>query len=263
MIHLNGSEIWFCDACVRAGITKSHSDDVGKNTVMMASHALLSGFSRFFHSSREIFLQHAATLLRVAAYPRNEFMIRDWLGDPVSTNVDVVTFHEPSVAMATMLIGTCLRDSPGDVLRDVSLLRALGDCIGSNTTPYMADWITPTRLLSRNVSLRSCALRVLNWMLECVAVSDSAFLSETWSALRLVENSTTKNEDSDEEEIEKEQELESKKDSETRVQDFASIGKYVDVQDGESYGARWCVARIVKVQYCEENKTPVSVGCCV
>ena len=74
--------------------------------------------------------------------------------------------------------------------------------------------------------------------MECVAVSDSAFLSETWSALRLAENSTTKNEDSDEEE-EKEQELESKKDSETRVQDFASIGKYVDVQDGESYGARW------------------------
>ena len=186
MIHLNGSEIWFCDACVRAGITKSHSDDVGKNTVMMASHALLSGFSRFFHSSRAIFLQHAATLLRVAAYPRNEFMIRDWLGDPVSTNVDVVTFHEPSVAVATMLIGTCLRDSPGDVLRDVSLLRALGDCIGSNTTPYMADWITPTRLLSRNVSLRSCALRILNWMLECVAVkNDSTFLSETWSALRL------------------------------------------------------------------------------
>ena len=35
-------------------------------------------------------------------------------------------------------------------------------------------------------------------------------LSETWSALRLAENSTTKNEDSDEEE-EKEQELESKR----------------------------------------------------
>ena len=120
-----------------------------------------------------MFLEHAATLLRVAAYPRNEFMIRDWLGDPLLTDVDVVTFHEPSVAMATMLVGVCLRDSPQHVLRDVSLLRALGDCIGSNATTYTADWITPTRVLSRNVSLRSCALRVLNWMLECVAHQDS------------------------------------------------------------------------------------------
>ena len=152
----------------------------------------LSGFSRFFHSSRAIFLQHAATLLRVAAYPRNEFMIRDWLGDPVSTNVDVVTFHEPSVAMATMLIGTCLRDSPEMCCVTFRCFEPWVIVSVRTLRHTQADWITPTRVLSRNVSLRSCALRVLNWMLECVAVNDSAFLSETWSALRLAENSTTK-----------------------------------------------------------------------
>ena len=83
-----------------------------------------------------------------------------------------------------------------------------------------------------------------------------------WNAFRLllsnssldVKNTQVKTEEQDD------AELESKKDCETRVAEFTTIGKYVDVQDGESYGARWCVARIVGVQLNkEDNKTPISV----
>ena len=111
-------------------------------------------------------------------------VIRDWLRRPVSTDVDVVAFHEPSVALATMLIGFVLEKSPKDVLMNKSLLRVLGDCC-TNSRAFMADWITPTRVLCRNVSLRACSLRVLNWILEIVVQyrEDDALLNQALSVL--------------------------------------------------------------------------------
>ena len=135
MIHVNGSEIWFCDANVRAGINSENV--VGRNMVMTVSRGFLDGFATLF-GNRSCFLEHASTLLRVAAYPRNEFMIRDWLGRPLATNVDAVAFHEPSVTMATILIGVALRDSCVDVLTNMNLLKSLGDCIGTNSTTYVS-----------------------------------------------------------------------------------------------------------------------------